>query len=321
MSNYITREEFKNLTKVDISDFALKTNVAELKNRVDHIDANKINIIDKLQGKNFVQSSYLYFNQKYEYFEVDKTNPHKLLSWKSIGVGNENFRPLKNKNAPRLLFEKTLPYLKIESFKFLAQKKITYRHENIVNLYIVYSVPDITDANGTDLMRYGLFGATAYDTDKKLVGYGVGFGTHKYTHDHGKEARDLVITGVNSPDPNNALVLGMGNIKITASDKTVVQAKDKSKMNCTTPDKKFVLSVHYNADDDTSESFFFVNSLQQHKFKASKDENLARKLNLGSFSDNSVLHYSHTLNGNICHFSLDYQPQQQQTKYKKFINI
>ena len=83
------------------------------------------------------------------------------------------------------------PYLKIESFKFLAQEKITYSHKSIVNLYIVYSVPDITDPVGTDLMRYGLFGDTGYDTDKKLVGYGVGFGTQKYTHDDGKKAKKL----------------------------------------------------------------------------------------------------------------------------------
>ena len=69
-------------------------------------------------------------------------------------------------------------------------------------------MPYITDAKGSDLMRYGLFGATAYNTDKKLVGYGVGFGTQKYTHDDGKEARNLVNLGVNSHDSSNALVLG-----------------------------------------------------------------------------------------------------------------
>ena len=35
---------------------------------------------------------------------------------------------------------------------------------------------------------------------------------------------------------------------------------------------------------------------------------LARKLNLGSVSDDSPLHYSHTLNGNIYHFPVDYEP-------------
>ena len=34
---------------------------------------------------------------------------------------------------------------------------------------------------------------------------------------------------------------------------------------------------------------------------------VARKLNLGTISDNSVLHYSHTMNGNIYSFSVDYE--------------
>ena len=72
LSNYVTQKEFKNLTKVDTSDFALKTNVAELKSRVDDIDVDKINIIDELQGRNYVENSYLHFGQKYEYFEINR---------------------------------------------------------------------------------------------------------------------------------------------------------------------------------------------------------------------------------------------------------
>ena len=113
-------------------------------------------------------------------------------------------------------------------------------------------MPNITDAKGADLMKYDLFGATGYDANCKLVGYGVGFGTQKYTHDDGKEARNLVILGTNS----NALVLGKGSIKITTNDSIAVQAKDKLKTSCTIPNKKFVLPVHYDATGDNSENFF-----------------------------------------------------------------
>ena len=41
--------------------------------------------------------------------------------------------------------------------------------------------------------------------------------------------------------------------------------------------------------------------------KADENKIAARKLNLGSISDNSVLHYSHTINGNIYSFSVDYK--------------
>ena len=161
---------------------------------------------------------------------------------------------------------------------------------------------DITDAKGSDLLKYGLFGATGYHTDNKLVGYGIGFGTQKYTHDDGKEARNLVILGT-SP---NALVLGKGSIKVTTNGSTAIQAKDKLKTNCTITNKKFVLSVHYDATDDNSESFLFINGIEQYKLKADKNKIVARKLNLGSISDNSVLHYSHKMNRNIYSFSVDY---------------
>ena len=52
--------------------------------------------------------------------------------------------------------------------------------------------------------------------------------------------------------------------------------------------------MHYDATNDSSESFLFINGIEQYRFKADKNEIIARKLNLGSISDNSLLHYSHT---------------------------
>ena len=131
-------------------------------------------------------------------------------------------------------------------------------------------MPDITDVKRSNLMKYGLFGATGHDTNNKLFGYGVAFGTEKYTHDDGKEARNLIILGTSS----NALVSGKGNIKITTNESTVIQAKDKLKTNFTIPHKKFVLSVHYDATGD---------GIEQYKFKADKNEIVARELSLDVF--------------------------------------
>ena len=163
LSNYVTQKGFNSLRKVDTSDFALKTNVAEIKKKVDGIYVDKIDFIDELQGKNNIEDSYLYLNQKYKYFKEDKTDTRKLLSWQSAGISNEKLTPIKDTNSPSLLFEKTKPYLKISSFKFLAQRKM-YTHESIVNIYIVYLMPDIVDAKGSDLLKYGMFGATGYDS-------------------------------------------------------------------------------------------------------------------------------------------------------------
>ena len=81
LSNYVTQKEFKNVTKVDTFDFTLKINVAEIKKKVDGIDVDKIDFIDELPGKNYIEDSYLYLNQKYKYFKHDKNDPKKLLSW------------------------------------------------------------------------------------------------------------------------------------------------------------------------------------------------------------------------------------------------
>ena len=58
LSNYVTQKEFENLINVDTSNFALKTNVAEIKKRVDDIDADKIDFIVEIQGKGYVEDSY-----------------------------------------------------------------------------------------------------------------------------------------------------------------------------------------------------------------------------------------------------------------------
>ena len=131
-------QEFSNLTgSINTSDFALKINVADLNHRVDKIDVGKINIIDELQGKDFVEDSYLYFKPLYKYFKTSETNINDVLSWESIGLSAEKIKPPENKISPILTFKKERIYLKIESFKLLAPEKVTYTHGSIVNLYIV----------------------------------------------------------------------------------------------------------------------------------------------------------------------------------------
>ena len=42
LSNYATKDDIKNITHVDTSSFALKTNVANLKSEVDKLDIDKL---------------------------------------------------------------------------------------------------------------------------------------------------------------------------------------------------------------------------------------------------------------------------------------
>ena len=42
LSNYVTKIDIKNISHVDTSDFALKTNLSSLKTEVDKLDINKL---------------------------------------------------------------------------------------------------------------------------------------------------------------------------------------------------------------------------------------------------------------------------------------
>ena len=104
LSNYVTHKEFKNVTKVDTSDFALKTNVAKIKKKVDDVDVDKIDFIDELQGKKYIEHSYLYLNQRYKHIKHDKTDTQKLLLSQSAVISNEKLTPIKDTNSPSLSF-------------------------------------------------------------------------------------------------------------------------------------------------------------------------------------------------------------------------
>ena len=118
LSNYVTQKEFKNITKVDTSDFALKTNVAEIKKNVDDTDVDKIDFIDELQGENFIEDSYLYFKPEY-------IGTKSVLSWKSIGLSDEKLKSIQDGNFPELLYDKEKAYLNFRN-NVLSQEKINY---------------------------------------------------------------------------------------------------------------------------------------------------------------------------------------------------
>ena len=45
LSNYATRTDLKNVSHVDVSNFALKSNLASLKTKVDKVDAGKLKTV------------------------------------------------------------------------------------------------------------------------------------------------------------------------------------------------------------------------------------------------------------------------------------
>ena len=66
LSNYATKDDIKNITHVDTSNFALKTNLANLKTEVDKLD------IDKLKS---LPNKLSNLNTKVDKLDINKLTP------------------------------------------------------------------------------------------------------------------------------------------------------------------------------------------------------------------------------------------------------
>ena len=74
----------------------------------------------------------------------------------------------------------------------------------------------------------------------------------------------------------------MGDLFVQGINDTTLYAEKIYSQNFTQPNKKFVLSLHY---DHTDDSYLFVNGKQELKFKAKTGQLLLEKLCIGNLSD------------------------------------
>ena len=81
LSNYATKTDLKNVSHVDLSSFALKSNLASLKTEVDKIDAEKLKTVpvDLAKLSNVVKN------------DVIKKTEHDQLVAKVNGIDNTSF--------------------------------------------------------------------------------------------------------------------------------------------------------------------------------------------------------------------------------------
>ena len=91
LSNYATKTDLKNVSHVDVSSFALKSNLASLKTEVDKIDADKSKTVPvdlvKLSSvvKNDVFQKVKYNNLVTKVDSIDSTNLLKKTNMKKMG--------------------------------------------------------------------------------------------------------------------------------------------------------------------------------------------------------------------------------------------
>ena len=157
------------------------------------------------------------------------------------------------------------------------------------------------------------------DTSKyDYKGYGICFdeaGTfsHKITEvgrAHTTMGRNAIIFGVDmsssihaTSTANHIYVMGEGLVQ--GIHDTMLYAEKNYWRNFTDPGKRFIISLHYNAD----ENYFFVNGRQELKFKPKTDQLVKEKLCIGNLSDQWTASESEKtgLYGNIYDFLVDYQ--------------
>ena len=97
----------------------------------------------------------------------------------------------------------------------------------------------------------------------------------------------------------------MGDGLTQGINDTTMYVEKKYFRNFTEPNVKFVLSLRYNGND----SYLFVNSRQELKFKAKTDQLVKEKLYIGNLSDQWTASESGKtgLYGSIYDFVVDYE--------------
>ena len=196
---------------------------------------------------------------------------------------------------------------------------------DVINIYCVYKLDPIASTRDTSFtVQNPLFGAmkitkNATDSDKNnYKGYGICFDERsQFGHiisengiTHTLNGRNVLIFGadmsfsVHATNKANHIYL-MGDGLTQGINDTTIYAEKKYFRNFTEPNIKFVLSLHYNGDDN----YLFVNGRQELKFKCKTDQLVKEKLCIGNLSDQWTTSESEKIGlyGNIYDFVVDYE--------------
>ena len=150
--------------------------------------------------------NYLVFQPLNKYFKLI-TNTHYVSSWKSTGLSSETIKPpttSDNSLTPVLNYYGTKTRVKVTR-SCLKQSKVSYTHEKIENIYIVYELGAASSSNDNDddTIKNCSFGAvtlTKNTTDIEKYGYS-GYGIRLdrrscYSFPGGGFGQNIIIFGV-----------------------------------------------------------------------------------------------------------------------------
>ena len=199
---------------------------------------------------------------------------------------------------------------------FLKQSKISYTHEKVVNIYIVYELGATSSSDSDTTLKNYLFVAVTLtenaDIEKyKYSGYGIGFDRRSsFSFPGGGFGQNVLIFGADMSSSihidnkkKDILVLGRGP---TQGLESTLTAEKMYSINFTVTKRKFCFSLYYNGVN----SYLFVNDTEIYKFKAKDSEIVAIPLCLGNISkDWSADNTKRTgFTGYVYDFRTDYDP-------------
>ena len=326
MSYYPSYRSSSNNIKVeldiDLSNYATKDGVKKVENKVDENE----------KGLSFNRGFFFYLQKNHYVYECKSSSfditasansiNFKINTSKATGIfsssSSNDMIAVKNASgkSPRLgLVDDYYVNLSGNHFQQNKTNVSNIYNNNSTNIYCVYKLDSISSSrDSTFTVQNALFGSMRItknaDTSKyEYKGYGICFdegGT--FSKGNITNGRNVLIFDVHKTHANNKEnnIFVMGDGFVQGINDTTLYAEKIYSQNFTQPNKKFVLSLHY----DNNDSYLFINGKQELKFKAKPNLILIEKrLCIGHLSAQWTTSESEKtwLYGNIYDFVVDYK--------------
>ena len=296
-----------NKTKKNASDILALEN--KLTQKEDTINENERRLSFNRGFFFYMDRSYLVYDCKMGSFNFGSKD---ISEWKSTGIYNYSSRSNMKKDLPNLKNDGRM-HVYLSGNHFQQNKVIIPNNNNAINIYCVYKLDPIVSSRDTmqitknaDTSKYDYKGYGICFDERSEFGHTIPEGGFAHTTD----ARNVLIFGADmsfsvhkTNRANHIYIMGTGLTQ--GINDTTIYAEKNFYRNFTDPGKKFILSLHCNGDD----SYLFVNSRQELKFKCKTDQLVKEKLCIGNLRDQWTTSESEKtgLYGSIYDFVVDYE--------------
>ena len=279
-------------TEVTSIDNKTKKNASDILAVKNKLQQKEYIINENERGLSFNRGFFFYTDQSYLKYECKMGSfdftTNKISTCKSTGIfnrsSNSKYRASSNMDAVgdssgnlHNLKNDGRMNVYLSGNHFQQNVAGIPNNDNVINIYCVYKLDPIASTRGTSFtIQDALFGA---------MHFSMSFSIHRTNR------------------ANHIYVMGDGFTQ--GIHDTTLYVEKKYYRNFTEPDVKFVQSLHYNGDD----SYLFVNSRQESKFKCKTDQLVKEKLCIGNLNDQWTTSESEKtgLYGNIYDFVVDYE--------------